>query len=157
MPSVTNYKDWVLTLYVALVFAQSAWHKLIAHADINYLFNNRLDSWAAVMGFAGTFSTGGALNAQVIGRFEMLASVALVVGLMVQTQPWIRTVGACIVMAISSGQLFFHVFTPLGLVVHYDGASSDHGLPFVLACSTLLISAWVLWRQTLGAMEERRI
>ena len=132
-------------LYVAMVYAQSAWHKLQNTSDVAYLFTHKLNGWAAIMGFAGAFDAHGPLNAQVVGNLEMLAAALVALGLLLKLQPVFCVLGIGLALLLSIGQLFFHLFTPMGIIVQYGPNGNDHGLQFGLASSVLLSSVWVLW------------
>ncbi|MEO0442816.1 MAG: hypothetical protein AAFZ92_03620, partial [Pseudomonadota bacterium] len=78
----------------------------------------------------------GAYGGFMIGIFELIAVILLFTKL--------RTLGAILALGIMSGAIFFHVFTPLGIVMPYFDASTgeqigdDSGVLFIMACLTWL-------------------
>lgn len=137
----------ILTLYIAFVFLQSLFFKFTYSPETAYIFGV-LDGWAAGFGFDGLFVPPGIFNAYVIGTAELVASMLLLAGL-VLSLPLLTTAGATLAVAIISGAIFFHLFTPLGVVVLDDG-----GLLFAMACGVWIAGASLLWlnRSTLIAL-----
>ncbi len=50
---------WLLTLFVAFVFIQSLFFKFSGSPETVYIFEAKLDPWAATLGFPGVFAPGG--------------------------------------------------------------------------------------------------
>ncbi len=128
----------VLTLYIAFVFLQSLFFKFTYSPETAYIFAT-LDAWAAGFGFSGLFVPPGIFNAYVIGSAELVASSLLVAGL-VLSLPLLGIAGAALAVAVISGAIFFHLFTPLGVEVFDDG-----GLLFAMACGVWLAGVSLLW------------
>ena len=135
--------SWILTLYVAIVFIQSLFFKFTGSAETVYIFQGKLDPWAASLGFPGVFAPGGIFSAKVVGTFELIASVLLVLGAPIhQKTPWVQIAGAG---------------TPLGVAVANTDGSSDGGELFMLACGVWVACAWLLYlnRSTVLALLKK--
>ncbi len=136
---------WLLTLYVAFVFIQSLFFKFAGSPETVYIFQGKLDPWAASLGFAGVFAPGGIFSAKVIGSFELIASVLLLTGAFISSQRAVQVLGAAMGLGVISGAIFFHLFTPLGVAVVNTDGSSDGGELFALACGVWVACALLLW------------
>ncbi len=136
---------WLLTLYVAFVFIQSLFFKFTGSPETVYIFQGKLDPWAASLGFGGVFAPGGIFSARVVGSFELVASVLLLAGAWMTSQRAVQVLGAALGLAVISGAIFFHLFTPLGVAVINTDGSSDGGELFTLACGVWVACAWLLW------------
>ena len=75
-----RHGHWLLTLFVAFVFIQSLFFKFTGSPETVYIFQGKLDPWAASLGFPGVFAPGGIFSAKVVGTFELIASVLLLAG-----------------------------------------------------------------------------
>jgi hypothetical protein len=135
---------WLLTLYVAFVFIQSLFFKFSGSPETVYIFEGKLDPWAATLGFAGVFAPGGIFSAKVVGSFELLASLLLLAGAAWKSQRGVQVLGAALGLGIISGAIFFHLFTPLGVAVVNADGSSDGGELFALACGVWVACAGLL-------------
>ena len=80
MSWIKRHGHWILTLFVAFVFIQSLFFKFSGSPETIYIFQGKLDPWAASLGFPGTFAPGGIFSAKVVGAFELIASLLLLVG-----------------------------------------------------------------------------
>ncbi|HET8881429.1 MAG TPA: hypothetical protein VFM56_04575 [Solimonas sp.] len=158
MNVVRRHLHAALSLYVIFVFVQSLFFKFANSPETVYIFQTRLDPWAASLGFPGLFAPGGIFSAHVIGSFELLASLLLLAGTFVARWRIAQLLGAVLGLGIISGAIFFHLFTPLGVqVVNADG-NKDGGELFMLACGVWLCSAALIWlRRDLlpGASRQR--
>ena len=129
-----QYLHIPLSLYVAFVFVQSLFFKFTDSSETRYIFEGKLDPWAASLGFPGLFAPGGLFNAHVIGSAELVASILVLSGMALQKYRIIQGLGALFGLCVISGAIFFHLFTPLGVAVQNTDGSSDHGELFSLAC-----------------------
>ena len=136
---------WLLTLFVALVFIQSLFFKFSGSAETVYIFEAKLDSWAATLGFPGVFAPGGVFSAKVVGFAELVASALLLAGAVMSSRRAVQVLGAAMGLCVISGAIFFHLFTPLGIAVVNTDGSSDGGELFLLACGVWLSCAALLW------------
>ena len=136
---------WLLTLFVAVVFIQSLFFKFSGSPETVYIFETKLDPWAATLGFPGVFAPGGIFSAKVVGAAELVASVLLLAGAALSTRRVVQVLGAAMGLGVISGAIFFHLFTPLGVAVVNTDGSSDGGELFLLACGVWLSCAVLLW------------
>ena len=140
-----RHGHWLLTLFVAFVFIQSLFFKFTGSPETVYIFQGKLDPWAASLGFAGVFAPGGIFSAKVVGSFELIASLLLLTGAALSGQRAVQVLGAAMGLGVISGAIFFHLFTPLGVAVVNTDGSSDGGQLFLLACGVWLCCAALLW------------
>jgi uncharacterized membrane protein YphA (DoxX/SURF4 family) len=138
-----RHGHWLLTLFVAFVFIQSLFFKFSGSPETVYIFQTKLDPWAASLGFPGVFAPGGIFSAKVVGVAELIASLLLLVG--AARVPAVQVVGAALGLGVISGAIFFHLFTPLGVAVVNTDGSSDGGELFILACGVWICCAALLW------------
>jgi hypothetical protein len=140
-----RHGHWLLTLFVAFVFIQSLFFKFTGSAETVYIFQSKLDPWAASLGFAGVFAPGGIFSAKVVGSAELISSLLLLAGAALARHRVLQVVGAALGLGVISGAIFFHLFTPLGIAVVNTDGSSDGGELFMLACGVWVSCAWLLW------------
>ena len=140
-----RHGHWLPTLYVAFVFIQSLFFKFSGSPETVYIFEAKLDPWAASLGFPGLFAPGGLFSAKVVGSFELLASVLLIAGAAMPRRPLVQVAGAALGLGVISGAIFFHLFTPLSIAVVNADGSSDGGELFALACGVWVACALLLW------------
>lgn len=145
MTWLRKHGHWLLTIYVAFVFIQSLFFKFTGSPETVYIFQGKLDPWAATLGFPGVFAPGGIFSAKVVGSVELIASLLLIGGALLATQRWAQVLGAAMGLAVISGAIFFHLFTPLGVAVVNTDGSSDGGELFMLACGVWVACALLLW------------
>lgn len=136
---------WLLTIYIAFVFIQSLFFKFTGSPETVYIFQGKLDPWAASLGFPGVFAPGGIFSAHVVGTMELIASILLLVGAAIASQRTVQVLGAALGLGVISGAIFFHLFTPLGVAVVNTDGSSDGGQLFALACGVWVCCAALLW------------
>lgn len=135
--------SFVLIAYVAFVFVQSLFFKFTNSPETQYIFGT-LDLWGASLGWPGLFAPTGIFSQYVVGTAELVASITLLSSLLPALRG-IRPIGAGMGLAVISGAIFFHLFTPLGVSVPNADGSQDHGLLFTLACGVWLSNAILLW------------
>jgi hypothetical protein len=145
-----KHGHWLLTAFVAFVFIQSLFFKFTGSPETVYIFEGKLDPWAASLGLRGVFAPGGIFSAKVVGTFELIASVLLIVGAFIASKSLsgsrvVQVLGAAMGLGVISGAIFFHLFTPLGIAVVNTDGSSDGGELFMLACGVWVCSALLLW------------
>ena len=135
----------LLTLFVAFVFIQSLFFKFTGSPETVYIFQGKLDPWAASLGFKGVFAPGGIFSATVVGSAELVASLLLLAGAFISSQRLVQVAGSALGLGVISGAIFFHLFTPLGIAVVNTDGSSDGGELFMLACGVWISCALLLW------------
>lgn len=143
MSSIKRYLPIVLVLYVAFVFVQSLFFKFTNSPETQHIFGT-LNAWALDLGLPGLFAREAIFSQYVIGGAELLAS-ALLLASLAPALRWARLPGALLGIAIMSGAIVFHLFTPLGVNVQGDG-----GLLFGMACGVWLSCAWLAWQARPG-------
>jgi uncharacterized membrane protein YphA (DoxX/SURF4 family) len=131
----------ILGLYIAFVFIQSLFFKFTNSPETQYIFGT-LNGWGASLGFPGLFATNGIFSQYVVGTTELVASVLLLSGLALRI-PRLQALGALMAIAVISGAIFFHLFTPLGVQVRNTDGTLDGGELFALACG-VWISAVII-------------
>ncbi len=112
----------------ALIFLDSLRYKFTDHPNTQEIFG-RLDAWASTLGAPGLFSHTGIFSQYVIGAGELTASCLFIAGAFLAGYRWLQALGALIGLAIMTGAISFHLFTPLGVDPNNDGG----GL-FLAAC-----------------------
>ncbi len=132
-----------LALFIAFVFIQSLFFKFTDSPETQYIFGT-LDQWGASLGFPGLFAHTGIFSQYVVGSAELAASVLLLVGLVTRLA-LVQAGGAVLALAVISGAIFFHLFTPLGVEVRNADGSLDGGELFALACGVWVSAALMLW------------
>lgn len=127
-----------VALFNSAIFLDSLRYKFTDHPNTQEIFG-RLDNWAGSIGAPGLFGHGGLFSQYVIGSAELVASVLLLTGAFYPPYRFLLPLGALLVLAIMTGAISFHLFTPLGIDPNQDGG----GL-FRAACLVWLLSALLL-------------
>jgi uncharacterized membrane protein YphA (DoxX/SURF4 family) len=139
---IKRYAPAAISVFAAAVFIDSLRFKFTDHPNTQEIFG-RLDGWAGSLGLPGLFGHTGLFSQYVIGTAELAASTLLLVGLLPR---FIRlnALGAAIGLAVMTGAVSFHLFTPLGIDPNNDGG----GL-FAAACT--------IWATSIVLLIIRRI
>ena len=118
---------WALSIWIAFVFIQSLFFKFSGAPETVHIFTT-IGTWmnGNFLSFMGDFFI--SYGAYTIGTIELIASVLLLI-------PMVRIYGAIIAFGIITGAIFFHLATPLGVVVNGDG-----GTLFVMAVTVFVSS-----------------
>jgi hypothetical protein len=125
---IRRYAPATISVFAAAVFLDSLRFKFTDHPNTQEIFG-RLDGWAGALGLAGLFGHTGLFSQYVIGTAELAASTLLLVGLIPRFVR-LNALGAAIGLAVMTGAVSFHLFTPLGIDPNNDGG----GL-FAAACT----------------------
>jgi uncharacterized membrane protein YphA (DoxX/SURF4 family) len=129
----------ILAIFCSAIFIESLRFKFTDHPNTQEIFG-RLNDWAASLGADGLFAHSGLFSQYVIGSAELVASSLLILGILPKFRR-LQALGALIGLAVMSGAISFHLFTPLGIDPNNDGG----GL-FMAACavwvSCLIILIW---------------
>ena len=128
----------VLSVFISFVFVQSLFFKFTGSPETDHIFGT-LNDWAAGLGFDGLFVVPGIFNAYVIGSAELVASILLLIGLFMGKK-LLTVMGAAMALGIISGAIFFHLFTPLGVVV-LDDSGTLFGMAVGIWISSLILLA----------------
>jgi uncharacterized membrane protein YphA (DoxX/SURF4 family) len=134
---IKRYAPMGISAFAALVFLDSLRFKFTDHPNTQEIFG-RLDGWAGTLGLPGLFAHTGLFSQYVIGSAELVASTLLIVGLLPRFVR-LNALGALIGLAVMTGAVSFHLFTPLGVDPNNDGG----GL-FAAACTIWLTSIVLL-------------
>lgn len=122
MQKLLKYIPHILAIFCSAIFLDSLRFKFTDHPNTQEIFG-RLNEWAATLGAQGLFSQ------YVIGTAELIAASCLLLGMVPKLRP-LQGLGALIGLAVMSGAISFHLFTPLGIDPNNDGG----GL-FMAACA----------------------
>lgn len=135
---------WLLVGFVVFVFVQSLFFKFAGSEETKIIFGTIAD-WMLSIGLPAGLAEGFRNHGgNLVGATELLASVLILI-------PKTRVWGALIGLVTISGAIFFHLFTPLGVVRVVDAAgNTDGGVLFALACGV-----WVCCAATLYLNRER--
>lgn len=126
-----------ITIFIAAVFLDSLRFKFTNAPKTQIIFGD-LDAWAAGFGAGGLFAQTGIFSQYVIGGAELVAALVLLATMLRPRFRFLQPLGALLAIAIMSGAISFHLFTPLGVDVAGDG-----GALFLTACG-VWISAFAL-------------
>ena len=143
--------NWVLPLYIAFVFLQSLFFKFSGSEETVIIFNT-IGTWMLDIGLPQGFAEGFSnYGGTVTGIAELIAAILVLI-------PATRIWGAVAGLMIMSGAIFFHLFTPLGVIRVVDAAgNTDGGVLFFMACGVWLSSLALLYidRQKLLVLAGR--
>lgn len=129
---MTKYIPWLLAIYIAFVFLQSLFFKFAGSEETVIIFTT-IGAWMAGISLLKPIAEAFMLyGGFVVGAVELLASVLVLI-------PRTRVWGALVGLGVISGAIFFHLFTPLGVVRIVDAAgNTDGGVLFFMACGVWL-------------------
>lgn len=136
-----TYAPIAYSLIASAVFLDSLRFKFTNAPETQTIFG-KLDGWAAGFGAEGLFAQTGLFSQYVIGSAELVASSLLLASL-VPALKRLRAIGALIAVAVMSGAVTFHLFTPLGIDPNNDGAG-------------LFMMAVVVWLTSLAMVVANR-
>ena len=137
MHKIMKYAVWPLSLFPAIIFLDSLRFKFTNHPNTQEIFG-RLNEWAAGFGAGGLFSQTGLFSQYTIGVAEFLASTLILLGLFGFRR--LGVIGPVIGVAVMTGAIAFHLFTPLGIDPFNDG-----GVLFIMACGVWISCAALLF------------
>jgi len=124
----------VPAVFSSVIFLDSLRYKFTNHANTQEIFG-RLNEWAGSLGAPGLFGHTGLFSQYVIGSAELVASLCLLIGTMPRFTR-LQGFGALLGLAVMTGAISFHLFTPLGIDPTGDGP-----LLFIMACLVWLCCA----------------
>ncbi|MDA9557344.1 hypothetical protein N9R79_07585 [Vibrio sp.] len=118
--------------FIAFVFVQSLAFKFTGSYETDHIFGT-LGEWSGLHWF-------GDIGGYLIGFAELIAAILLFTRF--------HGLGAIMSVGIMTGAIFFHLFTPLGIVMpEFDSAGKivgdDGGLLFIMACIVWLSGAFL--------------
>lgn len=135
---------WALVLFPVFVFVQSLFFKFAGSEETVIIFDT-IGRWMASLPLLSAIAEPFARHGGwAVGLTELVASVLMLI-------PATRLVGAGLGLGVISGAIFFHLFTPLGVVRVVDAAgNTDGGALFAMACMTWLCCAATVWIEGVG-------
>jgi hypothetical protein len=116
---ITAYGPNVLAVIASLVFLDSLRFKFTNAPETQTIFG-KLNDWAASFGAEGLFAQTGLFSQYTIGTAELIASAFLLIGILPAFRR-LQAIGALIAVAVMTGAISFHLFTPLGIDPNNDG------------------------------------
>lgn len=119
LDKIKNYAPHVFSLIASAVFLDSLRYKFTNAPETQVIFG-RLDAWAGSFGAGGLFAQTGLFSQYVIGSAELVASACLLLGVFTAFRR-LQTLGTLMAVAVMSGAVSFHLFTPLGIDPNNDG------------------------------------
>ena len=135
---VARFAPQAMALVVAAIFLDSLRYKFTNHPKTQEIFS-RLDAWAASLGARGLFVRTGLFSQYAIGAAELVASALLLVGAFYPPAGLLLPLGALLGLAVMSGAISFHLFTPLGIDPNKDGGGLFRAACLVwMSCLVLL-------------------
>mgnify|MGYP005681888271 FL=1 len=141
MKKIIGFIPHVIAVFAAAVFLDSLRYKFTNAPETQEIFG-RLDGWADTLGAGGLFSQTGLFSQYTIGTAELFASALLLIGIIPALRR-LQALGALIALAVMSGAVSFHLFTPLGIDPNNDGGG-------------LFMSAVIIWVTSLVMLVIRR-
>ena len=141
MKKIIGFIPHVIAVFAAAVFLDSLRYKFTNAPETQEIFG-RLDGWADTLGAGGLFSQTGLFSQYTIGTAELFASALLLIGIIPALRR-LQALGALIALAVMSGAVSFHLFTPLGIDPNNDGGG-------------LFMSAVIIWVTSLVILVIRR-
>jgi hypothetical protein len=138
LASIRRFAPHAIALFNSAIFLDSLRYKFTDHPNTQVIFG-KLNAWTESLGIPGLFGHGGLFSQYVIGTGELAASSLLLLGVFAPRYRFLQPVGAGLGLAIMTGAITFHLFTPLGVDPNHDGG----GL-FAAACVVWFGSAALL-------------
>lgn len=124
----------VPAVFSSAIFLDSLRYKFTNHPNTQEIFG-RLNEWAGSLGALGLFGQTGLFSQYVIGSAEFIASACLLIGILPRFAR-LQGFGALLGLAVMTGAISFHLFTPLGIDPTGDGPAL-----FIMACLVWLSCA----------------
>ena len=129
---------YALIAYVVFVFVQSLFFKFAGSEQTDIIFST-IAEWMNGVGLSFIAPAFGSVGGYVIGFTELIAAIMLIFAAT-------RRKGALLGLAVISGAIFFHLFTPLGVDRVIDAAgNTDGGTLFYMACGVWVSCALILY------------
>lgn len=116
---ISRFVPHGIAAFTSLIFLDSLRYKFTDHPNTQEIFG-RLDGWAASLGAPGLFGHTGLFSQYTIGTAELVASTLLLVGILPRFRR-LQAIGSLIAVAVMTGAISFHLFTPLGIDPNNDG------------------------------------
>lgn len=138
MKNKLNIAIWILALWSCFVLGQSLFFKFQGHEETVIIFNTISEWMSGISLFSWAAPIFKAYGGVTIGMSELIAVILLLI-------PKLRSIGALLTVFILSGAIFFHLFTPLGVVRVINAVGdTDGGALFFMACSVWISCVLIL-------------
>lgn len=150
---IGNWAGHGIVLFASAVFLDSLRFKFTDAPKTEIIFGD-LNAWASTFGADGLFAHTGLFSQYVIGSAELAASIILLSTMLLKGYRFLQPLGALLGIAIMTGAIGFHLFTPLGVNVDGDG-----GALFFTACGvwvSLVILLFIRARETALLLKRLR-
>jgi hypothetical protein len=149
--AIANWAAHGIVLFTSAVFLDSLRFKFTNAPKTEVIFGD-LNAWAATFGAEGLFAHTGLFSQYAIGSAEFVASAILLATMFLKGYRFLQPLGALLGLAIMTGAISFHLFTPLGVNVEGDG-----GALFFAACGVWVSLVVLLFirRRELGVLLKR--
>ena len=143
--------SWAMAIWMCKVFLFSIPYKFTDHPDTRHIFDT-IGDWISGIPGQGAGALFAGIGPYAVGSFEMLTSLTLLlpgliwllakIGLGSVGREPVRAkfhrIGGAMAALVMAGAVFFHLVTPLGIVVLHEG-KSDGGSLFYAALSILIM------------------
>jgi hypothetical protein len=144
MNKLSRIIPWPAALFISLVvFIPSLFFKFSGAAESRHIFITVGDFLG--IGFFEPYGR------YLIGTAELAASILLLI-------PRSQIYGAILTLGVLGGAIFFHLFTPLGVVVRWteNGVQQQDSTLFILAVASFIAALLIVWirRQVLFGKTE---
>ncbi len=133
MELLKKHRDWIPAVLIALILGGSLPFKFTGDPMPTHIFN--------VVGEFLGLDFFKAYGAVIIGIAELASSILVLI-------PATRAYGGLLTAGTMAGAIFFHLFSPLGVTVHYvrDGVEMSDGSLFYTAIIALLCGLYLAYR-----------
>ena len=125
----------IFSVVVILIFSQTLFFKFTSSPETVHIFHT-ISEWMRgnFLSFQADFFD--AYGAYVTGVAELIAVLIILLALFFPSRfPWSQKVGSFFAFNLMAGAIFFHLVTPLGIIVLEDG-----GLLFGMSCISAIFS-----------------
>ena len=143
--------SWAMAIWMCKVFLSSIPYKFTGHPDTRHIFDTIGDWMAGILG-QGLGALFASIGPYAVGSFEMLTSLVLLLPGLIwllakigignggegSARAKFHRFGGAMAALVMAGAVFFHLATPLGIVVLHEG-KSDGGSLFYAALSILIL------------------
>lgn len=126
-----------IAIFAAVIFLDSLRYKFTNAPETQVIFG-LLDGWAQSLGAGGLFAQTGLFSQYVIGTAELFASALYIIGIIPAFRR-LQALAALIALAVMSGAISFHLFTPLGIDPNKDGGGLFMAACVVWATSIIML------------------
>ena len=146
---IITIASWAIVLWICKVFLSSLPYKFSAHPDTQHIFGT-IGLWMSDTISVGLGDWFAHYGAYVVGSAELFVSLFLLLPILfyiliklnivkeLPDRELMHGLGGIMSSGVMAGAVFFHLITPLGVVVLHEGRS-DGGSLFYAAASILVL------------------